>query len=778
MAAFHPARRMLAPTLAALALVGMGMTLAAPAHADTIGTVLSLNGYHQMVGDLAGSGGTGYLYISEGSGHGIAVVTPSGALATTLDASDVVEGITLSNGYIFAADASANAVQVIDPLTNTQVATWPLPAGDTPHSVVGVWNTLWVSYTDGSTAPDGAIGEFPIPANTTNSSIGSSTFVPDAVPGTYSWTSAPDLASDGGSGTLAASDEGSSPETVAVYNAPNTPATTVLAPTALPISDGAGAAVFGGGGQVAFIGSTPDEAYVYNLDDPSLPNTFPVTGSPNSVAASGANDGSVAVGTAQDAYLYGQGGSLYNVLPVPGLVPQGLAWGSTGVIGANGLEYALYAVTDNGGSYALDTFDAPETTTTTVTLTGASTAVGGGTVSLSGQLSYASGVGVPDAAVTIRRHNPDGSTSTLAGAQTNSTGGFTISNIPPAAGAYMYSAAYAGVQNWDGSLIEQSTGSASVTVALNTAALTVASSTVLPLKAYMVTGKLTYGSGTPAVGTQVSVKVKSPSGAMSTVTTRTSDASGDFSFSQPGQSAVGKYTYTATVAATPDVAAASGTGTVTVAKAAAPLAISTAHTEMPYESTFTVTAHLGATHSNRKVSIYAELYPSRTQTLIASGTVNSSGNLTVTDKNATRNVIFSATFTGDAQYNSGSTRVVVDIAARVSMKNTGSYTTTAHDNVTFHTYRHTAKLGVSVTVAPSKPGETVDLVIQQLVNGQWVNDKAYTETLNSASSLSGYLSLPSTTGGYYRIRAVFVPSSKDVTNVGYNSGWYNFNVVS
>jgi hypothetical protein len=439
-----------------------GLPLAASAHADTTRAALSLNGYHQMAGGLS-SAGDGYLYISEGTGDGIAVVTTSDTLQTTLLGSDAIEGITQDSGYVFAADATADAIEVIDPATHSVIATWPMPAGDIPYSVVEAWNDLWVSYDDGSAAPDGAIGDFAIPGSITSGT--SSTFVPDAVPGAYSWTSAPDLSSDSGSGTLVASDEGNSPETAAVYQVGDSSATTVIPPTATSISDGAGSSVLPAGRQFALVGSSPDSVSIYDLDDSdnfSEPFVLPVTGSPNSVAASSANYGEVAVGTAQDVYIYSPAGDLDNVIPVSGLVSQGLAWDDS--------DGSLYAVTDNNGSYTLDTLETPYTTTTSLTITGTSTATVGTTVSLTGQLSYASGVGVADATLSVSIKAPNGTTTPVT-YTTNSTGGFTIFNLPSMTGTYTYTARYGGVQNWDGSYVEASTGSATVT-ATPTAAYT------------------------------------------------------------------------------------------------------------------------------------------------------------------------------------------------------------------------------------------------------------------------------------------------------------------
>jgi len=332
---------------------------------------------------------------------------------------------------------------------------------------------LWVSYNDGSVAPDGAIGDFAIPDDPMASGM-SSTFVPDAVQGTYTWTSAPDLSSDSdGTGTLVASDEGNSPETAAVYDAQNSPATTMIQPTATGLSDGSGSSVLPAGRKFALVGSSSDSVSIYNLessDDFSEPFVLPVSGAPNSVAASGANYGEVAVGTARDVYIYSPAGDLDNVIPISGLVPQGLAWENS--------NENLLAVTDNNGSYALDTLDTPFATTTSFTITGPNTATVGTTVSLTGQLNYATGVGVADATVDVSIKAPNNFILSYA-AYTNSTGGLTITNVPSTTGTYRYTARYVGVQDWDGSFVETSTASATVTATLTAAYTPVAPVRVL-----------------------------------------------------------------------------------------------------------------------------------------------------------------------------------------------------------------------------------------------------------------------------------------------------------
>jgi hypothetical protein len=73
----------------------------------------------------------------------------------------------------------------------------------------------------------------------------------------------------------------------------------------------------------------------------------------------------------------------------------------------------------------------------------------------------------------------------------------------------------------------------------------------------------------------------------------------------------------------------------------------------------------------------------------------------------------------------------------------------------------------------------VEMEIQQYFNGGW-NGNATTEcgTLGSASKVIWYLGLTNATGGQYRIRADYLRSSKDKTNLNADSSWYYFTVVT
>jgi hypothetical protein len=238
------------------------------------------------------------------------------------------------------------------------------------------------------------------------------------------------------------------------------------------------------------------------------------------------------------------------------------------------------------------------------------------------------------------------------------------------------------------------------------------------------------------------------------------------------------YTYTVGYSGNATTSPGSGTATVVVAKGAAPLKVTTNVPTALYGSTIQVTVHLGSTYSNRTVSVYAELVPSRTQTLLKTATVNSAGNLVISYPGATRNVAFIATFSGDAQYAAGSAQATVGVAARVTMANGGWYTTTTSGGVTYRVYHGSGHVNFTIIVTPNKPGETAEIVIQQLINNAWVPNQVFPFTLSSSSSVVGYLTVNQAVGATFRIRAVFVPSTTDKTNISYYSGWFYLMVTS
>lgn len=287
---------------------------------------------------------------------------------------------------------------------------------------------------------------------------------------------------------------------------------------------------------------------------------------------------------------------------------------------------------------------------------------------------------------------------------------------------------------------------------------------------------LSTGGALPSDAT-VTITRTGPSGSSGASWTRPVAANGTFSVADKTLKQLGRYIYTASYASTATTAAATTTFKLSVVKATPTLTLSTGASTALYGSTIKVTAHLGSTHTNRTVSISASFPGSRTVKVLKTATVNSAGNLVVSYPDATRNVVFTVKFGGDAEYAAKSVSVRVGVDARVAMSNSGWYTSASYDGVTYRVFHHTGTLHVAITVTPNKHGECVRMNTQELVNGKWVGGLSQCFALTSASQQVLYMTLASVMYGHWRAQAIFVPSSSDVTNASYYSGWFYFEVV-
>ena len=774
--------RWLLPSAAAalsLAAAAGGLAAAQAARADTTGPSVNLMDFHQMVADKA----DGYLFLSAGSTDapstpdGLVVTDLSGALVTRLHAGDGVKGLALKDGTLYAALAGKGEVAAISVSTITQSqpaeTLYPLSPGDAPYGLAVQSGKLWVSYSN-QASPGAAIGDI---------DLSTGTFEPASAEAA-NWTSAPDLAADpGDNGVLVAAEPSHKPMLAATYNTAVTPVVAIAAPAYLGGASGATScgfqwelAVVPGGGQFISACFSVKDIQLFSTTDLTTPvhsyaNPDSSPEGPTSVAV--APDGAVAVGTTDTRDLssidvYKPDGTLVNILPVsPGLLANAsLAWSSDGSL------YALRLNTDATDSVL--SFSSPELTRSSLSMTAPASAWLAAPVSVTGKLALSTGPAA-SAAVTVTRTNPDHSVTSLPTAQTDPNGSFTINDTPPAVGAYTYTASYAGTAT-----TAPAQATASVTVALNTATLTLAGpSTVVPGKGYSVTGKLAYGTGSPAAGTPVTVTRKNPNGSVTAITGIKTDAGGAFTINDK-QTALGTYAYSASYAGNATTGKATASFKVTIAKAAGPLTLVTVPAPNAlYGTTVKVQAHLGPTYSNHTVSLYYQLAGTSVRRLIETAKVNSSGYLIRNYTSATRNVIFTATFSGDAQYLARSVSVREGVAVRIVMTNGGYFTSNTFNGTTYRVYHHTSPLTATVTVTPGKPGECVRLGVQELVDGTWVNNVTTgCGTLNGSSKVAGEIILTNADLGFrFRIHAAFYPSSKDVTNVGYHTGWFYFQVV-
>lgn len=749
--------KLLAPVVAGT-LVLFGLS-ASGAEADSGGTVAQLAGFHQMAVDSS----AGYIFLS-GSG-GIAVADLSGNTITTLDTGNQVAGLALSSdgGTLYAAltagSTHSDSIGAIDvsaiKASSPTEGYYALGNGDVPYGLAFQGGELWVSYTDSSGSA--GIGSFD-PA--------SGTFTAAAADG---WTTAPDLAADSQAGgtTLVAVQPGSA-AAAATYTTANGTLTPLAAQTALGQCSGETqlAVAPGGADFIVACGTSVNE---YSVSGLAAPQSSYAAGSAAPAGAAIDADGTVAVGSSSGIYVYGSGGALDNIFNPGGsasLAAGGLGWEGT----PNGSQ--LVAVADSGGSYSLQVFSQPTLTRSLLTLTAPSTAVIGSQVMLTGSLTLSNGAPLPaNTQVTITRTDPGSTTATpLPPVQPGSNGSFTLADTPPAtAGTYTYTASYGG----DPSVTAASTATTQVTVGLNTTALSLSGpSSVSVGKNVTLTGSLALGGGAaiPA-GTTVTVTRTGPGSTGSEAFTVTPASTGGFTLTD-APTVAGAYTYTAEYAGNATIAAATASHTVTVSPLATSLSITTGAMAFDYGTTIHVVAHLGATYTNRTVSIYAQWDGYRGKVLLKTGRVSASGELTVS-YTAPRSTTFSAVFTGDAHYAAKAISHDVGIRAKTTLSMAGYYGNRNIGGTIYRVYHQSGYLYVTVAVGPNKPGECARIEVQEHYSGAWrANELTACAALDGSSRLYGYLTVNNGDLGYeYRVRADYVRSSSDASNLSSDSGW-------
>ena len=228
--------------------------------------------------------------------------------------------------------------------------------------------------------------------------------------------------------------------------------------------------------------------------------------------------------------------------------------------------------------------------------------------------------------------------------------------------------------------------------------------------------------------------------------------------------AVGTYTYTATSGAT------SVNASTFVIKDTPALTLTPAASTVGYKSVVHLTATLGATHGNRAVTIYAHVNGGGKDKVIATGKVNSKGQLSVA-WTALRSSTFSVTFAGDAADAAVHASAAASVRAQVTATLSGQYGTKKSGGTTYRLYHRTGKVTVAAAVTPGHPGECVKAQLQEFVNGSWhASTTAGCAKLSAASKATVSLALGKAQLGIpYRVRADYVSGSK--TNASGDSRW-------
>jgi len=209
---------------------------------------------------------------------------------------------------------------------------------------------------------------------------------------------------------------------------------------------------------------------------------------------------------------------------------------------------------------------------------------------------------------------------------------------------------------------------------------------------------------------------------------------------------------------------------VTVTRIPPSLTLTTGSTTFTYEPTVHVTAHLGTTSSNRIVSIYAKPFASTSRKLLKTGTVNSTGILSVSYR-APYNTTFSVVFTGDKYYAPKTVTRVVYVKAKVTESLTGYYTSETIGGHTYRLYHRSNRLHAHAAVSPDKHGQCVNFEVQEHYRGAWhpsVTSACVKLNTSSKASITFNVS-HADLGHHYRIRADYLPA--DNRNRGNKSAW-------
>jgi TolB protein len=160
-----------------------------------------------------------------------------------------------------------------------------------------------------------------------------------------------------------------------------------------------------------------------------------------------------------------------------------------------------------------------------------------------------------------------------------------------------------------------------------------------------------------------------------------------------------------------------------------------------YGDSLKLTAHLlpFAESTNKTVSLYA-VPVGGTETLIATGSINSSGNFSATTR-PRKNTRYIAKWTGDGEHLGGGVgELVVGVHALVQGRLKGFYAQRGR----YHLYHYTSRCPsdglrcpvYKIHVAPSRAGERVVVILQLHYGGRWHQALRDTHRLNDRSSVT------------------------------------------
>jgi len=282
--------------------------------------------------------------------------------------------------------------------------------------------------------------------------------------------------------------------------------------------------------------------------------------------------------------------------------------------------------------------------------------------------------------------------------------------------------------------------------------------------AYTASAVLTSG-GAPVVGAAVSATRVDQRGTASF--SLVTDATGNVS-AKDTPSVGGPATWTFSYAGDVDRSPVAAKKVVIIARTATVLSIATNAKSYGYGARATVTVHLGTTYNSRTVYVYALQYGSSTKapgTLIAHGSVNRKGNLTVTFR-MTRKTTFTAKFLGDYRYDSRTRTTAPSVTPKVSIQAAGYHSRSG----SYYVYS-TVPAYFRASTSPGRTSGCASFVAQRLVGATWKTVATLScATVQSDGWAYAYFTNP-LKGAKYRTRALVKSNSYSLAG---GSGWMYF----
>ncbi|NNN36866.1 Ig-like domain repeat protein [Streptomyces sp. S3(2020)] len=292
-------------------------------------------------------------------------------------------------------------------------------------------------------------------------------------------------------------------------------------------------------------------------------------------------------------------------------------------------------------------------------------------------------------------------------------------------------------------------------------------------KKLTVKGTVTSKVALPA-GAQLTVTrtdLESPNGkALAAVTVK---ADGTYSFTDTPPSG-GKVKYTVKYAGDAEHAARTASDTVDVSRAKTTLTLNNNGKVYSYGKDVKFTAHLGTTYKNRKVEIWADPFGGdKANKLVKSGTVNSSGNLSVT-LDLKRDTKVTAKFLGDARYAPKTASSTVGAKVKVSTAVSKHYKTKYTWGHTYYYFKK-SKNPVFTTTMTAYPGREQRLAFEFYYDGTWYDLGSQYFALGSAGISKVELTGEHETGYRMRVRSSYINSSSgDTVNSTTHGAWKYF----